>query len=77
MPSDDMYGGLPYRDARGTVIFDNNSKLVCGFLPERLDHGGVLGRVFEVLHFSASERCTGPFRPTTTETKWRQVGGQV
>jgi hypothetical protein len=34
MPSDDMYGGLPYRDVRGTVIFDNNSKLVCGLLPE-------------------------------------------
>jgi hypothetical protein len=65
MPSDDMYGGLPYRDARGTVAFDNHSNLVCGFLPElyeRLEHGGVLGRVFEVLHFPGSERCTGPFR---------------
>jgi hypothetical protein len=38
---------------------------VSGFLPElyeRLDHGGVLGQVFEVLHFPESERCTGPFR---------------
>jgi hypothetical protein len=65
MPTDDMHGGLPYRDARGTVIFDNTSKVVCGFLPElyeRLDHGGTLGQVFEVLHFPPSERCTGPFR---------------
>jgi hypothetical protein len=65
MPSDDMYGGLPYHDARGAVIFDNTSKLVCGFLPklyERLCHGGTLGQVFEVLHFPGSERCTGPFR---------------
>jgi hypothetical protein len=65
MPPDDMYGGLPYRDARGTVIFDNKSKLVCGFLLElyeRLCHGGVLGQVFEVLHFPGSEPCTGPFR---------------
>jgi hypothetical protein len=29
MPTDDM--SFPYRDARGTVIFDDNSKLVCGF----------------------------------------------
>jgi hypothetical protein len=65
MPSDDRYGGLPYRDARGTVVFDNTSKLVCGFLPElyeRLDHGVVLGQVLEVLHFPGSERCIGPFR---------------
>jgi hypothetical protein len=34
MPSDDMYGGLPYRDARGTVVFDNTSKLVPGFLSD-------------------------------------------
>jgi hypothetical protein len=61
MPPDDMYGGLPYRDARGTVTFDNKPELVCGFLPE-LCHGGVLGHVFEVLHFPGSERCTGPFR---------------
>jgi hypothetical protein len=62
MPPDDMYGGLPYRDARGTVIFDNKARLVCGFLPElyeRLEHGGVLGQVFEVLHFPGFERCTG------------------
>jgi hypothetical protein len=65
MPSDDMYGGLPYRDARGAVIFDNISRLVCGFLPElyeRRDHGGVLGQVVELLQFPGSERCTGPFR---------------
>jgi hypothetical protein len=65
MPSDDMYGGLPYRDARGTVIFDNTSKLACGFHLNSTNvsaHGGVVGPVFEVLHFPGSERCTGPPR---------------
>jgi hypothetical protein len=61
MPPDDMYGGLRYRDARGTVIFDNKSKLVCGFLLELYERR-VLGQVFEVLHFPGSEPCTRPFR---------------
>jgi hypothetical protein len=76
MPSDDMDGGLPYRDARGTVLFDNHSKLVCGFLPElyeRLCHGGVLGQVLEVSHFPGSKHCRGPFAATIIGIRWRQA----
>jgi hypothetical protein len=41
---------------KAQTSFDTNSKRVCGFLPERyerLDHGGVLGTVFEVCVFFA------------------------
>jgi hypothetical protein len=65
MPKDDMYGGLPYRDTQKSVIFNNTSRLSCGFLPElyeRLENGATLGQVYEVLHFPPSERWTGPFQ---------------
>jgi hypothetical protein len=62
MPKDDMYGGLPYRDNQKSVIFDNTSRLSCGFLPElyeRLENGAILGQVYEV---PPSERWKGPFQ---------------
>jgi hypothetical protein len=54
-----MYGGLPFRNHEGSVIFDNESRLTRGFileLFERLKHGAILGQCYEVLHFPPSER---------------------
>jgi hypothetical protein len=65
MPPDDMYGGLPFRNKEGSVIFDNETRLARGFIPElfeRLQHGAILGQCYEVLHFPPSERREGPFK---------------
>jgi hypothetical protein len=60
-----MYGGLPFRNKEVSVIFDNESKLSRGFIPEPLEglnHGAILGPCYEVLHLPPSERRVGPFK---------------
>jgi hypothetical protein len=80
MPPDDMYGGLPYRDARGTVIFDNKAKLVGGFLPELYERLASWDRSLRSSTFQdpnvVQARSVGMSR-ITTGTRWKQAGGRV
>jgi hypothetical protein len=51
-----------YHIAQKSVIFDNTSRLSCGFLPElyeRLDNDATLGQVYEVRPFPPSEHLPG------------------
>jgi hypothetical protein len=75
MPRDDMYGGLPYRDALS--FFDNHSKLVWGFCLNSTNVSAMV-EVFEVLHFQGQNAARGLFAatsPTLTGIRWRQVAG--
>jgi hypothetical protein len=73
MPSDEMYGGLPYRGARGAVIFDNTSKLVCGSYLSFTNASNMEGCWAKYLRYSTFRGRNA----AQAGIRWRQAGGQA